>query len=69
MPADIQYLIDNKDIGLAMLRIVELIGQDEIINIDPETMYFVINTINQLNVDSLRNKILLKFLPLKVQKL
>ena len=69
MPADIQYLIDNKDIGLAMLRIVELIGQDEIIDIDPETMYFVINTINQLNVDSLRNKILLKFLPLKVQKL
>jgi hypothetical protein len=69
MPADIQYLIDSKDMGLAMLRIVEVIGQDEIVNIDPETMYFVISTINQLNVDILRNKILFKFLPLKVQKL
>ena len=50
----------------AMLRIVEVIGQDELKNIDDDTMYFIISTLNQLNVDSLRNKILLKVLPLKV---
>ena len=50
----------------AMLRIVEVIGQDEIKDIDEDTLYFIISTFNQLNVDPLRNKILLKVLPLKV---
>ena len=50
----------------AMLRIVEVIGQDEIKNIDDDTLYFIISVLNQLNVDPIRNKILLKILPLKV---
>ncbi len=66
IPADIQILIDKGDIGVAMLRLVEVIGQDELENIDPDTMYFIISTLNQLNIDPLRNKILLKVLPLKV---
>jgi rRNA-processing protein FCF1 len=66
MPADIQVYINNNDMGLAMLRIVQVIGQDELKNIDPETMYFIISTLNQLDIDLLRNKILLKILPLKV---
>ena len=52
--------------GLAMLRIVEVIGQDQLKDLDPETMYFVISILNQLDIDPLRNKILLKVLPLKV---
>jgi hypothetical protein len=66
MPTDIQILIDNKDMGVAMLRIVEVIGQDELRDIDADTMYFIINTLNLLDVDPIRNKILLKVLPLKV---
>ena len=66
MPVDIQILINNKDLGGAMLRIVQVIGQDELKNIDPETMFFIISTLNQLDIDPLRNKILLKVLPLKV---
>ena len=57
--------INNGDMAGVMLRIVEVIGQDELKNIDDDTMYFIISALNQLNVDSLRNKILLKFLPLK----
>ena len=53
-------------IAAAMLRIVEVIGQDEIKNIDEDTLYFIISTLNQLDVDPLRNKILLKVLPLKI---
>tara|TARA_B100000315_G_scaffold146719_1_gene135665 strand:- start:2807 stop:4582 length:1776 start_codon:yes stop_codon:yes gene_type:complete len=68
MPDDIQVLIDNNDIGLVLLRLVEVIGQDEIENIGSETLYFIISALNQLNIDHLRNKILLKVLPLKVQK-
>ena len=52
--------------GVAMLRIVQVIGQDELKDIDPETMFFIISTLNQLNIDPIRNKILLKVLPLKV---
>ncbi len=66
MPADIQVLINNQDIGAAMLRIVQVIGQDELKDIDPETMFFIISTLNQLDIDPIRNNILLKVLPLKV---
>ena len=68
MPNDIQLLIDNGETGLALLRLVEIIGQDEIESIGPETLYFIISTLNQLDIDPLRNKILLKVLPLKVKK-
>jgi hypothetical protein len=43
-----------------------VIGPENIENIDDDTVYFIINTLNQLNVDSIRNKLLLKVLPLKV---
>tara|TARA_B100000787_G_scaffold26867_1_gene17779 strand:- start:2519 stop:4279 length:1761 start_codon:yes stop_codon:yes gene_type:complete len=66
IPSDIQIFINNGDMASALLRIVEVIGQDELKDIDDDTMYFIISTLNQLNVDPLRNKILLKVLPLKV---
>ena len=66
IPSDIQIFINSGDMAAAMLRIVEVIGQDEIIDIDEDTLYFIISTLNQLDVDPLRNKILLKVLPLKV---
>jgi hypothetical protein len=66
IPADIQIFVSNGDMAAAMLRIVEVIGQDEIKDIDEDTLYFIISTLNQLNADPLRNKILLKVLPLKV---
>ncbi len=66
MPTDIQVLINNEDLGGALLRIIEVIGQDKIKDIDDDTMYFIISTLNQLNVDPIRNKLLIKVLPLKV---
>ncbi len=66
MPADIQKMIDNNEVGAALLRLTEVIGPDKIENIDEDTIYFIINTLNQLNVDLIRNTILLKVLPLKV---
>ena len=66
IPSDIQIFINNGDIAGAMLRIVEVIGQDELKDIDQDTLYFIVSTLNQLDVDPLRNKILLKVLPLKV---
>ena len=66
MPEDIQKLINNNDVGMVLLRLVEVIGQDDLNDIGSETLYFIISALNQLNIDKLRNKILLKVLPLKV---
>jgi len=66
MPADIQSMIDNEEVGSALLRVIEVIGPEKIEDIDDDTVYFIINTLNQLNVDLIRNKLLLKVLPLKV---
>ena len=66
MPSDIQKMLDNKEIGAALLRIIEVIGPEKIEDIDDDTVYFIINTLNQLNADLIRNKLLLKVLPLKV---
>ena len=66
IPSDIQIFIDSGDMAAAILRIIEVIGADEIQDIDEDTLYFIISTLNQLNADPLRNKILLKVLPLKV---
>ena len=66
IPSDIQIFINNGDVAAVMLRIIEVIGQDQLTNLDEDTMYFIINTLNQLNIDLLRNKIILKVLPLKV---
>ncbi len=66
IPTDIQVMINNSEKGAALLRIAEVIGQDELDRIDEDTIYFIIITLNQLNIDLIRNKILLKVLPLKV---
>ena len=66
IPTDIQIMINNEETGLALLRIAEVIGQDRIEIIDEDTIYFIVTTLNQLNIDRIRNQILLQVLPLKV---
>ncbi len=66
MPTDIQVMINNNEIGSTLLRIIEVIGQDELKALDDDTLYFIVSALNQLNIDYIRNKILLKVLPLKV---
>ena len=66
MPTDIQVMINNNEIGSTLLRIIEVIGQDELEVLDEDTLYFIVSALNQLDIDYIRNKILLKVLPLKV---
>jgi len=66
IPSDMQVMINNNEKGTAMLRIAEVIGEDKLERIDEDTIYFIIMTLNRLNIDLIRNKILLKVLPLKV---
>jgi hypothetical protein len=66
IPSDIVILIDNNEIGLVLLRLAQIVGEDRLEDLGPETLYFIISALNKLNIDILRNKILLKVLPLKV---
>ena len=66
IPNDIQILINKGEVGLALLRLVEIIGEDKIVNVGPETFYFIVTILNQLDLDKIRNELLLKVLPLKV---
>ena len=65
IPNDIKILINNGEVGLVLLRLVEIIGEDKIIDIDSDTFYFIVTILNQLDLDNLRNKLLLQVLPLK----
>ena len=52
-----QVMINNNETGAVMLRIIEVIGQDKLEALDEDTLYFIISTLNQLNVDFIRNKL------------
>ena len=66
IPTDIQVMINNNEIGSTVLRLIEVIGEDKLEALDEDTLYFIISALNQLDIDYIRNKILLKVLPLKV---
>ena len=42
---------------------------DEIKDIGSETLYFIVSVLNYLDLDKIRNKLVLKVLPLKVKNL
>jgi len=66
IPTDIQVMINNNETAASILRIIEVIGQDTLEALDEDTLFFIISTLNQLNIDFIRDNILLKVLPLKV---
>ena len=66
MPTDIQVMINNNELGATILRIVEIIGQDKLESLDEDTLFFIVSALNQLDIDYIRNKILLDILPLKI---
>ena len=49
-----------------MLKIIEIIGEDNISNLDPETIYFLNSILNKLNLKKIRNSILSEALPVRV---
>ncbi len=66
VPENLLKLIDNDQRAFLTLKIVEIIGEDEIYQLDPETIYFVTNLLNKMNLFALRNKILITALPERV---
>ena len=62
-PIELLNLIKNKEIGLALLRIVELVGEDELVDLDSQTIYLINNLFEKAGLIKLRNKILITVLP------
>ena len=66
IPSEINSMIVNGETGLVLLKLVEIIGKDDVENLDIESVSFVVGIMNELKTVSLRNEVLLKVLPLKV---
>ena len=66
IPTDLQVLINNNDIGMLLLRLVEIIGEDNVNDLGTESLYFITTVLNQVNLDQIRNKIIINTLPLKI---
>ena len=66
VPSNIDLLVDKGEIGMLMFKLVEIIGSDDIENLDPETLYFIVNLLNKAKIKKVRNRILNLTLPLRV---
>tara|TARA_Y100001970_G_C14243701_1_gene866516 strand:+ start:175 stop:1902 length:1728 start_codon:yes stop_codon:yes gene_type:complete len=66
IPSDINSMIVNGETGLVLLKIADIIGEDEIENLDLDSVSFIVGIMNELKIINLRNEILLEVLPLKV---
>ncbi len=65
VPKNLLKLIDNDQKAFLALKIVEIIGEDEPYQLDAETIYFVTNLLNKMNLVTIRNKVLNSALPLR----
>jgi len=66
VPKNLEDLVQQKQIGLVVLKIVEIIGEDKIRDLDPETVYFLNKILNELELKKIRNNILSEALPVRV---
>ena len=67
LPNDLNLdeLVKKNQIGMVMLKIIEIIGEDKIQDLDPETIYFLSKILNELKLKKIRNNILSEALPVK----
>ena len=63
IPEGLIDLSNQGQIGLVLLKIIEIIGEDQLKDLDPETLYFITATLNKLDLKKIRNNIIIKTLP------
>ena len=66
VPTNLENLANQNQLGLVMLKIVEIIGEDDVSDLDPETVFFLNRILNELDLKKIRNNILSEALPIKV---
>ena len=65
IPNNLLNLIENNQNAFLALKIVEIIGEDEPHQLDPETIYFITNLLNKMNLKQIRNIVFNSALPLR----
>ena len=65
IPKNLLKLINDNQRAFLALKIVEIIGEDEPNQLDPETIYFITNLLNKMNLKQIRNIVLNSALPLR----
>ena len=63
VPENLSKLIEKKQNAFLTLKIIEIIGEDEPNQLDSETIYFITNLLNKMNLITIRNKVLISALP------
>ena len=66
VPKNLIQLIEKKQNAFLALKIVEIIGEDEPYQLDPETIYFITKLLNDTDLIKIRNRVLTSALPLRV---
>ena len=56
VPKNLAQLIEKKQNAFLALKIVEIIGEDEPYQLDPETIYFITNLLNEMDLIKIRNR-------------
>ncbi len=65
VPENLLELAKNNEPAFLTLKLVEIVGEDEPYNLDPETIYFITHLLNQTNLKKLRDEFLTSALPLR----
>ena len=66
VPPNLLQLAERNQSAFLTLKIVEIIGEDEINDLDPETIYFITHLLNKNNLKKFRNEILISALPERI---
>jgi len=66
IPQNLKDLVNQNQTGLLMLKIIEIIGEDDIRDLDTETIYFLNSILNKMNLKKIRNNILSEALPVRI---
>ena len=66
IPENLDNLATQNQVGLVMLKVVEIVGEDNIEDLDPESLYFLNKILNKLNLKKIRNNILSTTFPTRI---
>ena len=63
IPQNLYDLNERNEQGLFLLNIIEMVGEDKFVDLDADTLYFIISSLNKFNFKKLRNNIITKSFP------
>ena len=66
VPTSLLQLVEKKQNAFLALKIIEIMGEDEPYQLDPETIFFITSLLNEMNLIKIRNKVLISALPQRV---